>query len=102
MPATAPASRISKVTYPSGFAVAYSYNATGYQFKLANAATAQVYWTADSRDAELHLTQQTAGNGVVTQPGVRRQHRPAHRHHRGQRRTRSSGRPTPTTSWASC
>jgi RHS repeat-associated protein len=27
---------------------------------------AQVYWTANARDAELRLTQQTAGNGVVT------------------------------------
>jgi hypothetical protein len=26
----------------------------------------QVYWTANARDAEMHLTQQTAGNGVVT------------------------------------
>src|SRR5262249_13742007 len=30
------------------------------------AATGQVYWTANARDAEMHLTQQTAGNGVVT------------------------------------
>jgi RHS repeat-associated protein len=29
----------------------------------------QVYWTADARDAELRLTQQTAGNGVVTTQG---------------------------------
>jgi K+-sensing histidine kinase KdpD len=29
-------------------------------------ATGQVYWTANARDAELHLTPQTAGNGVVT------------------------------------
>jgi hypothetical protein len=54
------------VTYPSGFAVAYSYNSYGYQSQLANSATGQVYWTADARGAELHLTQQTAGNGVVT------------------------------------
>ena len=60
------ASRISKVTYPSGFAVAYGYNATGYQYQLSNAATSQVYWTADARDAELHLTKQTSGNGVIT------------------------------------
>jgi hypothetical protein len=60
------ASRIDKVFYPSGFAVAYSYNPTGYQFKLSNAVTSEVYWTAEARDAELHLTKQTSGNGVVT------------------------------------
>jgi RHS repeat-associated protein len=60
------ASRVSTVTYPSGFAVSYAYNAHGYQHQLANATTSQPYWTADARDAELHLTQQTAGNGVVT------------------------------------
>jgi YD repeat-containing protein len=59
-------SRVDKVTYPSGFAVTYGYNATGYQHKLSNAVTSEVYWTANTRDAELHLTQQTAGNGVVT------------------------------------
>jgi hypothetical protein len=59
-------SRVSSVTYPSGFAVAYAYNATGYQTQLSNAATSQPFWTANARDAELHLTQQTAGNGVVT------------------------------------
>ena len=54
------------MTYPSGFAVAYAYNGYGYQTQLTNSATSQVYWTATARDAELHLTQQTAGNGVVT------------------------------------
>jgi hypothetical protein len=60
------ASRVNAVTYPSGFAVAYAYNSYGYQTQLTNSATSQVYWTATARDAELHLTQQTAGNGVVT------------------------------------
>ena len=60
------AGRVNAVTYPSGFAVAYAYNALGYQTQLTNSATQQVYWTANARDAELQLTQQTAGNGVVT------------------------------------
>jgi YD repeat-containing protein len=46
--------------------VAYAYNAVGYHTQLTNSATSQVYWTANARDAEGHLTQQTAGNGVVT------------------------------------
>jgi RHS repeat-associated protein len=60
------ASRASTVAYPSGFTIRYAYNATGYQSQISNAATSQVYWTANARDAEGHLTQQTAGNGVVT------------------------------------
>jgi YD repeat-containing protein len=60
------ASRLARVSYPSGFAVSYGYNATGYQSQLANVATSEVYWTANARDAELHLTQQTSGNGIVT------------------------------------
>jgi len=28
-----------------------------------------VFWTANSRDAELHLTETTAGNGVVQELG---------------------------------
>lgn len=60
------ASRVSSVAYPSSFAAGYAYNAYGYQYQLTNATTAQPYWTANARDAELHLTQQTAGNSVVT------------------------------------
>jgi len=59
-------SRISSVVYPSGFAVSYGYNAIGYQTQLINSATGQPLWTVNARDAELHATQQTAGNGVTT------------------------------------
>jgi RHS repeat-associated protein len=60
------ASRVNAVTYPSGFAVAYAYNTYGYQTQLTDAVSGLAYWTANARDAELHLTQQTVGNGVVT------------------------------------
>jgi RHS repeat-associated protein len=60
------ASRVSEIIYPSGMTVGYSYNARGYQTQLRNVATGEVYWTANARDAELRLTQQTAGNGVAT------------------------------------
>jgi RHS repeat-associated protein len=60
------ASRVNAVTYPSGFAVAYAYNTYGFQTQLTNFGTGQPYWTANAGDAELHLAQQTAGNGVVT------------------------------------
>ena len=65
-PPTTRNSRLSTVTYPSGFALNYTYTRLGYVQQLKAAATGQVYWTANARDAELHLTQQTAGNGVVT------------------------------------
>jgi RHS repeat-associated protein len=60
------ASRISTISYPSGLQVTYGYNALGYQTQLSNSSTGQVYWTANARDAELRLIQQTSGNGVVT------------------------------------
>jgi RHS repeat-associated protein len=58
--------RLGTVTYPSGFSVTYVYNSLGYVQQLTNTVTSQPYWTANARDAEQHLTQQTAGNGVVT------------------------------------
>ena len=59
-------SRLSKVTYPSGFTARYGYNSLGYANQLLDDATSQVHWTANAMDAESHLTQQTAGNGLVT------------------------------------
>jgi RHS repeat-associated protein len=62
-------SRVSAVTYPSGFAVNYLYTNLGYSRQLADAVTGVAYWTANARDAEQHLTLQTAGNGIVTTQG---------------------------------
>jgi RHS repeat-associated protein len=59
-------SRPSTLLYPSGLQITYGYNALGYQTQLSNSNTGQVYWTANARDAELRLIQQTSGNGVVT------------------------------------
>jgi RHS repeat-associated protein len=61
--------RLSQVTYPSGFAVNYGYTSLGYVQQITDAGSGQVYWTANARDAELHLTQDTAGNGVTTARG---------------------------------
>ncbi|HEX5324012.1 MAG TPA: RHS repeat-associated core domain-containing protein [Capsulimonadaceae bacterium] len=38
----------------------------GYPYQVSDSGSSQVFWTATSRDAELHLVSQTAGNGVVT------------------------------------
>jgi uncharacterized protein RhaS with RHS repeats len=61
--------RMSSLTYPSGFAASYHYTSLGYTQQLTNSANGQVYWTANARDAEMRLVQQTAGNGVVTSMG---------------------------------
>lgn len=54
--------------YPTGFAVQNVYNANGYLTQVVNAATpATVYWQANAMDAQGRLTQQTYGNGLITQ-----------------------------------
>ncbi len=58
--------RIDTVTYPSSFVAKYVYNASGYLSQIKDNASGTAYWTANARDAELHLTQSTAGNGIVT------------------------------------
>ncbi len=51
----------------SGFTVNYTYTARGYLSAISDASTPSlVYWTANARNAEMQLTQSTAGNGVVT------------------------------------
>jgi YD repeat-containing protein len=59
------ASRLSSVTYPSGLLLNYTYTSLGYAQQIVGPG-GLAYWTANARDAELHLTQETAGNGVVT------------------------------------
>jgi len=59
-------SRLSTVRYHTGFMAQYNYNSVGYLTQLVDATTGQMYWTANARDAELHLTHDTVGNGVDT------------------------------------
>jgi hypothetical protein len=49
----------------SGLALTYTYTSLGYASQVTGPGGV-AYWTANVRDAELRLTQQTAGNGVVT------------------------------------
>jgi RHS repeat-associated protein len=60
---------LSIVNYPSGSSVQYSYNSRGYANQLADAYSGNALWTLNSLDAEQHITQETAGNGVVTNQG---------------------------------
>ncbi|MBH5403073.1 hypothetical protein HZZ13_35545, partial [Bradyrhizobium sp. CNPSo 4010] len=61
--------QLSKVGYASGFTARYAYTSLGDVNQLFDDATGQVQWTANAMDAELHLTQQTTGNGLVTTNG---------------------------------
>jgi RHS repeat-associated protein len=66
---------IDTITYPSGLVTKAIYNAFGYLCSIADTAGSptctggggsSVFWTGNTSDAELHLLQQTAGNGVAT------------------------------------
>ncbi|MBV8755036.1 MAG: hypothetical protein JO328_19440 [Hyphomicrobiales bacterium] len=57
---------LSRVTYPSGFAVNYGYTSIGYVQTITDAVTGQTYYTVNARDGEQHLIQDTTGNGIVT------------------------------------
>ena len=59
-------SRLSKVSYPSGFTARYGYNNLGFPNQLFDDATGQSYWNGNAMDADRHLTQTTSGNGLVT------------------------------------
>jgi RHS repeat-associated protein len=64
--------KVTAVRAFSGFSVVYAYatNHTGYLWQIDDAVTPSlVYWQANARDAELHLTQSAASNGVVTTNG---------------------------------
>jgi RHS repeat-associated protein len=61
--------RLSTVQYLSGFVAKYTYTSLGYVQKITDVSGTQVFWTANARDAELHLTRDTAGNGIVTARG---------------------------------
>lgn len=60
--------RLSTVTYPSGFSVSYAHTSLGDVSGLTGVGGPS-FWTANAVDAEMRITQQTSGNGVVTQQG---------------------------------
>ncbi|WP_244425208.1 RHS repeat domain-containing protein [Bradyrhizobium sp. STM 3843] len=57
---------LAKVSYPSGFTARYGHTALGDANQLLDDATGQVYWTANTLDAELRVTRDTGGNGLTT------------------------------------
>jgi len=58
--------KIATVANPSGFTFQNVYTSLGYLSQIKDNGSGSALWTANTRDAELHLLQQTAGNGVVT------------------------------------
>lgn len=58
--------RAAKVRDFSAFSLVYGYNAYGYLNEIDDAVNmGTAYWKANTRDAEMHITSQTAANGVT-------------------------------------
>jgi RHS repeat-associated protein len=57
--------QIASVTYPSRAPIGYVYTSLGYLSQINDLIGGTPLWTANARDAELHLTKQTFGNGIV-------------------------------------
>lgn len=62
--------RVGTLTYPdaggSRFAVRYDYDASGMLAQVVNAATAQVFWHANSVNAFGQITEEQLGNNLLT------------------------------------
>jgi len=67
------AGRVDTATYPAGpsnpagFVVRNVYNAQGYPSQLVRVSTSAVLWQGNGVDAFGHVTNETMGNGLVTQ-----------------------------------
>lgn len=59
--------KVGTRSYPAGLTIRHIYNSLGYLTEVRDNSTNALYWRADARDAEGHLTQQTYGNNVITQ-----------------------------------
>ena len=59
--------RISSRTYPTGFAVSYNFNATGYPYQVINSGDGTLIWQANRINARGQLELETLGNGLQTQ-----------------------------------
>ncbi|MDX8412206.1 MAG: SpvB/TcaC N-terminal domain-containing protein, partial [Mariprofundaceae bacterium] len=61
-----PASRVSKIQYPTGVTVIHGYTISGHFKEVRNFDTGVVYWRADVVDAEGRVLDETLGNGLTT------------------------------------
>lgn len=60
-------SRVSKMTYPTGLAVAYDYNYNGYMTREKNALTNYVYQQVDEMNMRDQIVKSRSTNGALTQ-----------------------------------
>lgn len=61
------AGRPETITYPTGFGYKNVFDTgTGYLIEVRNKDSNALYWRANTRDAEGHVTRETLGNGLVT------------------------------------
>lgn len=58
--------RLAHVAYPSGFQADYNYTSLGYLSSIVADGSGTAVWTANLTDAELRVTESTAGNNVTT------------------------------------
>ncbi|WP_169337421.1 RHS repeat domain-containing protein [Kiloniella laminariae] len=58
-------SRLAQVVYPTGFAVDYSYTATGYLDQISKTSDSSLIWKAKTRDAEGRVREAQLGNGLT-------------------------------------
>ncbi|MCB1236481.1 MAG: VCBS repeat-containing protein [Verrucomicrobiae bacterium] len=59
-------SRVSVITYPTGFAIRNEYNARGFLAAVRDAHTGAIFWSAGSYNHRGQLTRETFGNGLVS------------------------------------
>jgi len=57
--------RISKMTYPGGFAITYHYNANGYLEYIKRASDNSVIWQCNSTNESGNITQYSMANGNI-------------------------------------
>lgn len=58
--------RVENIAYPTGFMVRQVYTSLGYLERVEDVSDNSVVWQTDLVDAEGHLVQETAGNGIQT------------------------------------
>ena len=59
------AGRLGQVSYPTGFAVDYSYTTTGYLDEITKSSDLSLIWKAKARDAEGRVREAQLGNGLT-------------------------------------
>jgi RHS repeat-associated protein len=59
-------SRPQVLTYPNGFVAKNVYDPNGYLKQVTNSDASTTFWQANNYDADGHITEEQAGNGIIT------------------------------------